>query len=67
MVQIRILKDIYLGKNVYGKFRIRHSKYGSQEKYGFANMDYFKIRIYKYGFFSQNTYYSQNMYLRVSS
>ena len=61
MVKIHILKDPYLSENVYGNFRIHHSKYGSQKRYGFANMDYFKIRICKYGFPYKNTYYKENM------
>ena len=61
MAKIHILKDPYLGENVYGNFLIHHSKYGSPEKYGFVNMDIFKIRIWKYGFCYENTYYGANM------
>ena len=61
MAKIHILKNTCLVQNVYGKFHIDHLKYISQKKYGFANMDFFKIRIYKYGFFCVNTYLTQNM------
>ena len=67
MAKIHILKDPYLGEIVYENFHIHHSKYGSQEKYGFVNMDYFKIRICKYGFPYENTYYGTNMDLCQSS